>query len=332
MAKIQAKIYDRERIPLHTVAPRDTPFSIEVDPSSRCNLKCNFCFRSDEEAVKNSGVKFGNMDFELYKKIINDIKEFPVKPVKLRLSGYGEPFMNKNYHEMIKYAKDSNVAEFIETITNGTLLTSKINRQIVEAGLDRINISVEALSRKGYKEITGANINYDKFLSNIKDLYDNKGNTYIYIKIVDCGNFTEKDKTLFYNTFNNICDQMCIEKAAKVWDGTTANDNIKDTGIYGQEIPRYKLVCPFIFSRMSVNYNGKVHLCCVDWQGKEIIGDVTKQSLYDIWNGEKLRYIQMTHLKGNRKCIDLCKNCTALSTSTIDNIDEHRYKILGRYK
>jgi MoaA/NifB/PqqE/SkfB family radical SAM enzyme len=331
MAKIQAKMFDSKRIPLQDVAPRKTPFSIEIDPSSSCNLKCNFCFRSDKEAVSKSCVKFGRMDFDLYKKCIEDIKQFPEKPTKLRLSGFGEPLMNIKYAEMIKYAKDNNVADKIECISNGILLNPELNRNIVEAGLDRINISIESMSRKGYYDVTGVYINFEKFINNIKDLYDNRKNTYIYVKIIDLGNFTKKDEEIFYNTFKNISDQMFIEKAAKVWNGTTANDNIKDTGIYGQCIPDYKKVCTFLFSRMSVNYDGKCSLCCIDWQGKEIIGDVKKESLYDIWNGKKLKNIQLVHLFGQRESIPLCKNCTVLSTMTIDNIDDYVEEIIERY-
>lgn len=71
----RAKIYSRERTPLEKVVPLEVPFSVQIDICSACNLKCNFCFHSDFEAVQKSGVKFGVMSFSVFTKIIDDMKK-----------------------------------------------------------------------------------------------------------------------------------------------------------------------------------------------------------------------------------------------------------------
>lgn len=329
-ALMQAKIFSTPRVPLETVVPRNTPFSIEVDISSICNLKCNFCFHFDTEKIQESGINFGIMDMPLYKKIIDDISGFPQQPAKLKLFEFGEPLVNKKISKMIKYASEKNVAGSIETVTNGILLNKELNRKLVDAGLSRINISVESLSDEGYERVTGVKISFNKYVENIRDLYQNRGNCFVYIKLIDIGNLKQADRDFFYDTFGNICDEIFIENAVPIWKDTTSNENIlKDVGSYGQPI-RYKKVCPFIFTRMIVNYDGTVVLCCTDWERKEIIGDVKTESLFNIWNGEKLRNIQIEHLKGDRENIPLCKGCTTLSTSTIDNVDNFKSDILER--
>lgn len=328
----RAKIYSTERTPLETVIPRETPFSVEVDIASVCNLKCKFCFHSDDAKIRESKIRFGTMDMALYKKIIDDIGRFPQKPAKLKLFEFGEPLMNRNMPEMIRYAHEKDIAGSIETVTNGTLLNEKLNIELVNAGLSRINISVESLSDKGYEEVAGVKLKFDEFVENIRHFYNNRRNCFVYIKIIDLGNLKEEEKELFYDTFGDISDEIFIENVAPVWKGTSANDfTAKSVGSYGQPLI-YKHVCPFIFTRMIINYDGTVVLCCADWQRQEILGDVNNESLYNIWNGERLHNIQLKHLNGERESIQLCKGCTTLSTSTIDNVDKYRLEILERSK
>ncbi len=326
----RAKIFSTPRIPLETVIPRNTPFSVEVDIASLCNLKCKFCYHSDREQVKASGVNFGIMDMQLYKKIIDDMKEFSQKPAKLKLFEFGEPLLNKNMPDMIRYAREKNVAGSIETVTNGILLNKTLNRELVKAGLSRLNISVESLSDEGYEKVTGVKINFARYVEIIKDFYENKENCFVYIKLIDSGDLTQKEKDFFYHTFGDICDEIFIENAVPIWNGTIANENIiNSVGSYGQQI-KYKYVCPFIFTRMIINYDGIVSLCCTDWKRQEVIGNAKIECLCDIWNGQRLRDIQIKHLRDERESIPLCKGCTTLCTSTIDDIDEYRQEILER--
>lgn len=328
----RAKIFSTARTPLETVIPRNTPFSVEVDISSLCNLKCKFCYSSDSEKVKESGVNFGIMDMQLYKKIIDDMEEFAQRPTKLKLMQFGEPLLNKNMPDMIRYAREKNVADSIETVTNGTLLNRTLNRELVKAGLTRIDISVESLSDEGYEQVTGIKINFAKFVENIKDFYKNKGNCFIYIKLIDCGDLTQNEKDFFYTTFGDICDEIFIENALPIWNDSIANENIVNSvGTYGQAI-KCKYVCPFIFTRMSINYDGIVSLCCLDWKRQEAIGDARIESLRDIWEGQRLRDIQIKHLTGKRESIPLCSGCTALSAFTIDDVDQYRDQILEKMK
>ena len=92
----RAKIYARKRIPLEDVIPLKTPFAVQIDICSACNLKCSFCFHSDTEALQNSGIKFGSMPLELFQKIIDDMKSCwgRQKIKKLRLFKIGEPLLH----------------------------------------------------------------------------------------------------------------------------------------------------------------------------------------------------------------------------------------------
>lgn len=329
-AKRQAKIYSRQRTPLENVIPLETPFSVEIDVSSLCNLRCNFCFQGDLDEIGRSGIELGLMTWDLFRKIVDDMREFPQKIKKIRLFEFGEPLLNRNLPGMIRYIWECGVAEYVEITTNGVLLTEDLNLQLIESGLSRINISVNATTEEKFRKITRRSIDMSRFVATLEHLYRHKNGCHIYIKLADDGSLTPKDEEEFYGMFGEICDEIYIERLSPIWRDTDINDNLGNAvGPYGQVLG-YKRVCPLIFTRMIINHDGVVVACCVDWKRRYVLGDLSKESAYGIWNGDRLRDLQLAHLEGRREDVPLCKGCTALSSCTIDNIDPHAGALLER--
>lgn len=329
----RAKIYSRERTPLEKVIPLAVPFSVQIDICSACNLKCNFCFHSDDEAILQSEVKFGAMSFELFTKIIDDMKRNwnGLKVKKLRLFKIGEPLMNKDVCRMVKYAKEAEVAECIEITTNGTLLNEEMSVGLIQAGLDILNISVNGINEKQYQEACQYKINFDEYREKIKFFYEHRKNCKIFIKYSDIG-YSEEEKAQFYAKFGDICDEIFVETiSATLWQDTNINEKINDAhkGTYGQELTG-KQVCPFLFTTMVINDCGIVHLCCVDWKSQYVLGDLKKESIADVWNGKKLREYQKLHLNKQKDKMEICQKCESLSANTTDDIDEYAEDILKR--
>lgn len=329
----RGKIYSQKRVNLEEVIPLEAPFSIQIDICSACNLKCSFCFHSDAKAVKAADVHFGFMPYELFTQIIDDIKRSwgEKKVKKLRLFKIGEPLLNPDVCKMVKYAKDANVAEFIEITTNGTLLNEEMNQGLIDAGLDILNISVNGINEEQYQSVCQYNMKFEDFRNTIRHFYQNKGTCKIFIKYSDIG-YSEEEKEHFYQLFGDICDEIFIETiSATLWQDTDIDDKISNAhkGTYGQKLEQ-KQVCPFLFTTMVINDKGIVHLCCVDWKTEYILGDLKEESIADIWTGKRLREYQRIHLEKKKDCIDLCKNCESLSANTIDNIDDYAEELLKR--
>jgi MoaA/NifB/PqqE/SkfB family radical SAM enzyme len=325
-------LVNQNRNQLEDVIPLSTPYSINIDPSNICNFKCNFCaIQTSNKFVK---YKKQAMPMELFKKIIDDISNFPKKLKVLRISGQGEPLINQHISEMVAYAKQKDVAECIEIITNASLLSPQLNRCLIDSGLDRIRISIESLDEEGYKEIAGVKINFDKFIENIKDLYDNKGKCEIYIKTVDISVKSEKSEKRFYEIFGDICDKIFIDNIIPLWsdfDEMKIDKNLFDNnkGLHGQIVQSIK-VCPYIFYSFIINPDGQVTACCADWRRKLILGDASTASVIDIWNGEILRKFWIDMLKGNKDNYKMCSKCVLPSVDCNDNIDNYANDILKK--
>ena len=149
-AVIKPRIDLEHRTRLETVIPLQTPFIINIDPCDTCNFQCKFCPTGDRELMRRTkGRGHGIMDFDLYKKLIDDICAFEDKVKVIRLYKDGEPLLNPHFAEMVRYAKQSGCCDRVDTTTNASLLTHALSDQIIEAGLDRINISIEGVWMTG---------------------------------------------------------------------------------------------------------------------------------------------------------------------------------------
>jgi radical SAM protein with 4Fe4S-binding SPASM domain len=330
-AEIKPRINRENRTRLETVIPFSTPMVLFVDPSSACNFKCTFCPNGDINLIRSTGRWQGPMDMDIYRKIIDDLKEFD-EPLKvLRLYKEGEPFLNKNFADMILYAKRAGIAHSIDTTTNGYLLEPERIKPVLDAGIDRINISVDGLSDEQFLEFAGVKVSFDKFVDNIRKMYEMKGSCEICIKIAG-DFFSKEDKQKFYTVFGDYADRIFIENVAPCWPEFDVQDRLgvfMDKGIYDQPLSEVN-TCPYIFYSMSVNSDGSVSLCFLDWARKLLIGDARKESLKEIWNGKVLFQHRRKHLLGKRKENPICAACGQLSHCLPDNIDPYTDKLLEK--
>ena len=332
-ARLEPRINLEGRTALETVIPLATPFIVFVDPASACNFKCTFCPTGHRDMIAETGRYQGVMKFDTFQKVIDDLGEFD-KPLKvLRMYKDGEPFLNKRLAEMIAYAKKSGHVEYIDTTTNGTFLSPDRVGPVLEAGIDKINISVDGMSVADYERFTGFKFDFATFVDNVKWIYANKGNCEIVVKIPG-ELITEAQRQEFFDTFGDHCDRIFVENFAPCWPEFDIEEHtgVKiSKGIYQQDIGDTD-TCPYIFYGYSVNADGLVSSCFLDWGRKLIIGDVRQQSMKEIWNSERMNALRLQHLEGKRRQNGVCGNCGQLSHCLPDNIDAHRVPLLAKFK
>jgi radical SAM protein with 4Fe4S-binding SPASM domain len=327
-AQIKPRINLEGRTRLETVIPLETPFVIFIDPSSACNFKCTYCPTGHLDLIKDTKRYQGVLKLEIYKKIIDDLKDFKNNIKVLRLYKDGEPFLNKNLAEMISYAKSSKKVDYIDTTTNASLMTKERLKPVLNAGIDKINISIDGMNNETYESFTKTKLEFSEIIENVKWLYRNKGNTEVVVKI-PADIINEKEKKEFFEVFGDYSDRIFVENFAPCWPefDVEKHTGVKITkGIYQQEITETN-TCPYIFYSFSVNADGLVSSCFLDWKRKLIIGDVRVESMKEIWNSKKMNDLRIMHLEGKRKKIDSCGSCGQLSHCLPDNIDKFANEI-----
>ncbi len=317
--KIRGEVKNK-RTKLVDVVPLSQPYVIMVDPCDACNFKCNFC--PTNISKENLSLRHKHMPYDMFVKIVDDMKEFPEKIKAVDLYGFGEPLLHKDLPRMIKYLKESNVCEKIRIATNGALLNKKLSESLVDSGLDYMKISIEALNAADYKEICGANIIWEEYVENIRYLFEiSRGKMEIGAKIVSAAFKKEHDEEYFLNTFSPISDYTFVENLKNVWAGF---DEIQlsgeDTGedYYTQHVTGYS-ICSYPITHMVIHSNGDICSCCFDWKHEISYANVNELSLKEAWNSEKLLQFRLSHLNKKQEFIPFCNKCEAKGYDNIDN-------------
>ena len=326
-ARYEPRIDLANRTKLEEVIPLSTPFIVFADPSDACNFKCGFCPTSDRGLMRSVERPWKQMQFETFKKIADDLTLFPDKVKVLRLYKDGEPLLNRRLADMIKYAKEVGAAERIDTTTNASLLTKEKGIALVEAGLDRINISIYGVNSEQYQTFSGVKIDFQKVLTNVRNFYEIRGSCEMLVKISG-DSLTEDEKTQFLEYFGDYTDKIHIEHVMSCWPEFEVKC-VEVKGIYGQDIIEAD-ACSYPFYSISINSDGAVSVCFLDWSHKMIVGDVRNQSVQSIWDGKEMRAYRKMFLQGDRKKHSVCGGCGQMSHGMPDNIDPYKEVLLNK--
>lgn len=332
-AALKPRINLEDRTRLETVIPLSTPMVLFVDPSSACNFQCAFCPTGDRKLMASTGRYQGPMDLGLFRKVIDDLAGFTGSLKVLRLYKDGEPFLNRNLAAMVAYARASGRVPYIDTTTNGSLLDPERLKPVLDAGIDRINISIDGMSREQYVRFTKMDLDFDRLVRNVDWLYAHRGSCEIAIKIPG-DLISEEQKEEFFSTFGDICDRISIENFAPCWphfDVASRTGVTLDKGIYTQPTGHTD-TCPYVFYSMSVNADGQVSACFLDWQRRLLIGDVRQEPLAAIWESKAMNEHRILHLEGRRRSHPVCGSCGQLTHCLPDHIDPYRQELLERLR
>lgn len=321
----------KNRTDLGKAIPISTPFVVHVDTCNMCNFKCKFCTTGDHELLKKHNRPIGHMPYATFTKLIDDLTRFPTKVKDLIFHKNGEPLLHERIIDMMRYAKQKDVANKLILVTNGSLLTPKLSREIMSVGIDFMQISLEGVNAEGYKKVSGVDIDYEKLVANVGYLFAHRHpDTTLNVKLMDCG-LTEEEKQQFFDDFGKVCSTCDIEHPISYTQPT-----VKDTSLgimkgttHDMYESTYKEVCTLPFYTMNINFNGKVSACSFDWRHGLIMGNVNDESLPDIWNGKLYNDFRRIHLRKERNNHPLCTGCEAV-LNLLDNIDAAAGDILKR--
>ncbi|MBU3176433.1 radical SAM protein [Clostridium estertheticum] len=332
--RIDGKTPGGDRTKLSKVIPLETPYMVQLFPVYGCNFKCNYCIHSVPLKGRGYISEETYMDFDIYKKIIDDLSEFPQRIKMLRFAGTGEPLLHRDIAEMVEYAVKKQVADSIDIVTNGSLLTKELSRKIIKANLPRLRISIQGINSLEYKKTIGTNFDFDKFIENLTYFYENKGETQIYIKIIDCA-LQKDEENRFFEIFGNICDTIAIEHllpAVSQIDYTTISNSSTKLAQNGGNVQDVE-VCPQPFYLMQINPEGNVVPCCA-METVDVAGNCKEDTLYNIWNGKKYNDFRKTQLAKQKEIYSVCSKCKQYKYAMFseDILDNDAERLLNLFK
>ena len=293
------RVFDRLfRKPLSRV-----PETVLIETVASCNAACIFCPLGDKETAQK--VPKGKMTDELFKKIIDELAPNPPKQIIPCFTN--EPFLDVRLLARLKLVRERIVSAKITVITNGSLLTEKVCREMLEAGVpDLIDISFQGMDRAAYEQ-TMVRLDFDETRDRIVrfiELQKEMGASSPEIRI---------------NMVRTALIEPSIYHARRFWKRLGVRVSVAPMENRGGTVVSEGLTeamrpfweCRRPFNTLVIAFDGTVPLCCVDFTRQTVIGNVKDSTIHDVWNGERMMAIRRAFL-GADSGADLpkmCKDC-----------------------
>lgn len=312
------------------------PIHIQLEPTTYCNLNCKACTRSTYLDQSE------HLAAEKFQQILEQIQ-----PLKISLSGGGEPFLHPHIFEMILLAKSMGAS--INTTTNCTLLTPEFCSQIVKSGLNLVKISIDGATRETYQKSRRED-RFDQVIEGIhaliaakrhhnsatpfirfnyvilKDNYNELAETVqlaaelgvnaVYFQPLDLIGIEERrDELVGELTYQDL--ERELQRALEVSRRYPVNTNLR---LLLRNLPLYwkkylletreydRRICLLPWFSTYMTLDGNVHPCCSCSQPETVMGNIFETPIEQIWNGSKYQGFRQAIRSGKRP-FPICTNC-----------------------
>jgi radical SAM protein with 4Fe4S-binding SPASM domain len=272
------------------------PVHVDVEINSNCNYKCVFCPHGTGEM----GNDMPMMSEEMARKILDELAENKVYSIKLNWRG--EPALHPKLAEITAYAKKVGIKE-VQINTNGFSFNEKKIRDLILAGMDRVIFSLDATTSDVYSKIRIGG-DYNQVVKNIKTFSRirkelKREKPFLRVQMVRT-QLNKHQVDDYRKMWKNIVDDIRISDVTDRGQG----DSLR----VGDQVSIGRVCCPQPWQRIMISCEGKVLMCCSDWFERYPLGDIKKNSLKEIWKGNRLKAVRKK-LKRKEYNFEPCKSC-----------------------
>lgn len=273
------------------------PPSIQIELASICNLRCVMCYQHDKSFSSKSNGYMGYMDFNLFKKIIDEVEG---NMEAITFASRGEPTLNKDLGKFLKYCENKFLG--IKLNTNATMFNEKIINMLLSSDLETLVLSIDAAEKEMYEKIR-VNSKFEKIIKNLelfKKIRENKyKNSKLKVRI--SGVMINKNQNIdeIKKYYSNFADEFALVNYTP-WESS-----------YDNEINDITDPCSDLWRRMFVWWDGKANPCDYDYKSILSKWNVKEFSISEIWNSTYYNDLRQKHLNKLRCKVEPCKRCIA---------------------
>ena len=145
------------------------PVHLFIEPSNLCNLECVMCRSKEYIDLLKGGQKIGTMNWDVFERIEH---LFP-NIVHFKIAGWGEPYTNYRFPEMISRIRKYNKEAQIGFNTNAVLLNEERIINLIENRVSSITVSIDSPYRENY-EMIRKKASYDRLINNLQMILELK--------------------------------------------------------------------------------------------------------------------------------------------------------------
>lgn len=272
----------------------EAPYCVRVENTNICNARCTMCPR--DKMTRPMGV----MKMDIYKKIIDEASDMKIGYVNLH--NFGEPLIDQEFSEKVSYAKEKGI-KVVSTNSNGSLLTGEQGKKMIDSGLDKLFISIDASNKNSYEKIR-LRLDYDVLVKNIRRFMHMRRKMGKKLPEVTVNFVVVKENKnearQFIKNWKNIVDHVSISFSHD-WAGEKESIRVDHS--------ENLMPCRLLWTELTVGWNGDYLLCCQDYDGKVVLGNATDKTIAEIWQGETMTRYRKQQLSVGRRDLPLCEKC-----------------------
>lgn len=267
---------------------------VRYEPTNICQAKCLMCPR--ESHTRPQGI----MDQAQYEHSIDEVVALGVEQVVL--TGFGEPLLDNQLEQKIRYAKERGLRTYI--ITNAGALTPKRATGLLIAGLDEIRVSFYGMESGTYNAVMRG-LDFDRTVKNLMNFLVVRKSLDIdckvqlsYLVLPE----NEKDVDEFRDFWEPKVDFIEIWKPHNFGDGRDFRERTGRKTSCGRPAN----------GPVQIQWNGDVVPCCFDFDNAIVLGNAFKDSIPDILRGNRYQAIRDAHSSGEFHRFPYCDQCDQL--------------------
>ena len=301
------------------------PACIEVEATYHCNLECPFCARSSGEGFR----KIKHMSRETWNLILAEIQNNYLPSIMM--DHEGESLLNPEIENMISDVKDAGVFD-IWLHTNGQALTSRRSRALIEAGVTKLNVSIDAATDATYSVVRPGGAGLEKVKNNLRSFLEirnslNRSDIRVRVSFVYYEDNAHERREFFEEwkdevnliTFQNMIDVSQFESEKK------RRSFISEAIDNGLDIANF--ACDHLWTIPVIDSDGNFLPCGMPvrehTKDQHVIGNITKgDTISSCWTSEKLRNIRLAHQKGDWSNCRICEGCAYSQKKAIKRTEE----------
>lgn len=289
------------------------PISLSIEPTTACNLRCPEC----PSGLRAFSRPTGMLQPDFFERTIDELA-----PTLTYLIFYfqGEPYLNRNFLDMVHYAHQKGI--YTATSTNAHFLDDEQARKTVESGLDRMIISIDGTTQETYQSYRiGGKL--DKVLEGTKNIVAWKKKLRSRTPHLIFQFLVVRPNEHQIAEVQKLGKEIGVDevrlKTAQVYDYEQGNELIPTIDKYsryrenadGSWSIKNRLLnhCWKLWHSCVITWDGKVVPCCFDKDATHQLGDLQKISFKEVWQSDAYQHFRAAVLR-SRSEIDICKNCT----------------------
>jgi radical SAM protein with 4Fe4S-binding SPASM domain len=288
------------------------PVSYSIEPTNHCNLQCPEC----PSGLGTLTRPLGLLKFEDFKKLIDEINS---TAFYVQLFFQGEPYINKNLPQMIKYAQSKDI--YIAISTNGHFVNQNNVDLVLDNAPDKLIFSVDGLDEDSYQQYRVGGT-FKQADEGLRALIKRKNDRKSKKPFVEFQFIVMKHNEHQIEDVKKYCNEVGVDKVVFKTMQISSYENAVKFLPQNQKYRRYSIDngtfniknkisnrCFALWRTSVVTWDGRVVPCCFDKDAENEIGIVNGRTFSEIWKSEK--YLEFRNkVLTNRKGVSMCTNCT----------------------